>query len=81
MTIIARLRSLADAFKGVELLRSKAIPPSVIKDGDDLVLGVEDDFAPQAKRTLAGDSRFARMISGDSRLGGGYWMSYEYQNT
>jgi hypothetical protein len=46
-----------------------------------LILGVEDEFAPQAKRTLAGDSRFSRMISGESRLGGGYWMSYEYQNT
>jgi hypothetical protein len=81
MTIIARLRSLADAFKGVELLRAKAIPPSVIKDGDDLVLGVEDDFASRAKRTLLGDSRFSRSLSGDSKLGGGYWMSYEYQNT
>ena len=81
MTIIARLRTLADAFKGVELLRSKAIPPELVQDGDHLVLGVEDEFATQAKRTLAGDSRFARMISGESRLGGGYWMSYEYQNT
>lgn len=81
MTIIARLKTLADAFKGVELLRSKSIAPQLMQDGDHLVLGVEDDFASKAKRTLSGDSRFARLISGESKLGGGYGMSYEYQNT
>jgi hypothetical protein len=81
MTIIARLKTLADAFKGVELLRSKSIAPQLMKDGDHLVLGVEDDFVTKARRTLSGDSRFARLLSGESKLGGGYWMSYEYQNT
>ena len=81
MTIIARLRTLADAFKGAELLRSKSIAPQLMKDGDDLILGVEDDFVSKAKRALSGDSRFARALNGESKLGGGYWMSYEYQNT
>jgi len=81
MTILARLRTLADAVKGVELLRSKGLPPQLIKDGDHIMLGVEDEFAPHAKKTLSNDGIFSRKLSGESKLGGGFWMSYEYQNT
>lgn len=79
MTILARLRTLADAFRGVELLRSRSIPPQLVKDGDHLVLGVEDEFASPAKRALSSDKGFLRYLS-ESRLGGN-WASFEYQNT
>jgi hypothetical protein len=80
MTILARLRSLAEAFKGVELLRSKGLPPQLLKDGDHLVLGVEDEFVPHAKHALSNDGVFSRKLTGESRLGG-YFLSFEYQNT
>lgn len=58
MTIIAQLNSLEHAYAGMEALRSKAIPPALSKDGDYLVISVEDDFATNAVAILAADGRF-----------------------
>jgi hypothetical protein len=58
MTIIAQLHSLEHAYAGMEALRSKAIPPALSKDGDYLVISVDDDFATNAVAILAADGRF-----------------------
>ncbi len=58
MTIIAQLNSLSDAYAGMAALRSNAIPPALSKQGDYLVISVDDDFANSARNILASDSRF-----------------------
>ncbi len=58
MTIIAHLNSLSDAYEGMAALRSKAIPPALSKQGEVLVISVEDDFANSARQILSTDDRF-----------------------
>jgi hypothetical protein len=79
MTIIARVTSLQEAYRGVQLLRSRSIPPQLLKDGNDLMLGVEDDFAMDARKALK-ESMHAACLP-ESTMVPGYCMSYEYMNT
>ena len=59
MTIVARLDSLAEAYLGMETLRQNAISPDLSRNGDQIVLSVDDDFAENAKNVLTADIRFA----------------------
>jgi hypothetical protein len=70
MTIIAQLNSLSDAYEGMAALRSKAIPPALSKQGEVLVISVDDDFANSARQILLGDNRFSDSLapSGNSCL-------------
>ncbi len=68
MTIIAQLNSLTDAYEGMAALRSKAIPPALSKQGEVLVISVDDDFAHSPRRILLGDSRFANATNLLDRL-------------
>ena len=58
MTIIAQVNSLEHAYAGMEALRSKQIPPALSKDGEYLVISVDDDFANTAIAVLTADGRF-----------------------
>ncbi|GEM_PF-2318199 len=62
MTIIAQLNSLSDAYAGMEALRMKQIPPALSKQGEFLVISVEDDFANHARQVLECDERFTTCI-------------------
>ena len=53
MTIIAQLNTLPEAYAGMEALRQKAIPPSLSRSGDYLVISVDDDFAENARSILS----------------------------
>jgi hypothetical protein len=64
MTIIAQLNSLSDAYDGMAALRSKAIPPALSKQGERLVISVDDDFATSARKILSADNRFADSLPG-----------------
>lgn len=68
MTIIAQLNSLSDAYEGMAALRSKAIPPALSKQGEALVISVDDDFANSARQILLGDSRFAYAANSPNRI-------------
>lgn len=59
MTIVARLNSLMDAYAGVEALRLHSIPPSIAKNGEHIIITVDDDFAQNAQNVLASDGRFS----------------------
>ena len=69
MTIIAQLQSLEHAYAGMEALRSKQIPPALSKDGEYLMISVEDDFAANAIAILAADGRFAEHHLSQRRSG------------
>ena len=62
MTIIAQLNSLSDAYAGMAALRSNAIPPALSKQGEALVISVDDDFALSARQILSSDTRFAQAV-------------------
>lgn len=79
MTIIARVKSLQEAYRGVQLLRSRCIPPQLIQDGKEIMLGVEDDFVTKARNTLKEVMKSACLP--ECTLMPGYCMSYEYLNT
>lgn len=81
MTIIARVDSLNEAYRGMALLRAKAIPPQLVRDGDKLVLGVEDDFASNAKTALLTEGSLGRHLTEEDKHSGGRWSSFEYLNT
>ncbi|MFI5201337.1 MAG: hypothetical protein ACHQNE_03010 [Candidatus Kapaibacterium sp.] len=68
MTIIAQLNSLSDAYEGMAALRSKAIPPALSKQGEVLVISVDDDFANSARQIFLGDDRFANATNLPDRL-------------
>jgi len=53
MYILARLQTLDDAYRGMELLRSHAIPPALAQDGEELVISVDEDYVEVA-RTIFG---------------------------
>ncbi len=68
MTIIAQLNCLSDAYAGMEALRMKQIPPALSKQGEFLVISVEDDFANHAREVLSCDARFTTCVwTGASR--------------
>lgn len=62
MTIIAQLNSLTDAYAGMAALRSNAIPPALSKQGELLMISVDDDFAPSARKILSTDTRFSQAL-------------------
>jgi hypothetical protein len=68
MTIIAQLNSLSDAYEGMAALRSKAIPPALSKQGEVLVISVDDDFANSARQILSGDNRFTSLNNAFDRM-------------
>jgi hypothetical protein len=49
MVTIARLSSLDEAYRGMDLLRQHAIPPALSQEGDHLAILVDEDFAPSAE--------------------------------
>ena len=55
MLVLARLQTLDDAYRGMALLRSHAIPPALAQDGDELVISVDEDFVEVA-RTIFGSN-------------------------
>ena len=59
MTIIAQVNSLEHAYAGMEALRSNQIPPALSKDGEYMVISVDDDFANNAIAVLTADGRFS----------------------
>ena len=59
MTIVAQLSTLNEAYAGMEVLRSRSIPPDLSKKGDHLVISVDDDFAENARSILLSDGRFS----------------------
>lgn len=68
MKIIAQLNSLSDAYEGMAALRSKAIPPALSKQGEVLVISVDDDFANSARQILSGDNRFTNLTDPFDRM-------------
>lgn len=78
MTIIARLNSLNEAYAGIHALRSKAIVPELGKDGESLIIGVDDDHAYDAKNVL----RDAK-IEDQNLLNASWpnWNNFEEHNT
>ena len=50
MKTIARLNSLDDAYRGMEILRQNAIPPALHQDGELLAIRVDDDFVQHAQQ-------------------------------
>ena len=50
MVTIARLSSLDEAYRGMDLLREHAIPPALSQEGDHLAIWVDEDFAPSAEQ-------------------------------
>jgi len=82
MTIIARLNTLNDAYTSIRVLRSKTIVPSLLKDGEKLVIGVDDDHAEDAKDALASDSQIQNIdILFDATSTDTYWGNFDDQNT
>lgn len=89
MTIIARLNTLTEAYAGVAALRACAIPSGIVKDGEHVVITVEDDFADTAKNSLvySGEetgrasltaSLVYEPITKENRT---QWLNIESQNT
>lgn len=76
MTIIAQLNTLPEAYAGMEALRQKAIPPSLSRNGDYLVISVDDDFAENARTILS-----SQIPEQDLRKDiGGSYLSFEDYN-
>jgi hypothetical protein len=81
MRIIARLPSLADAYQGMTLLRANAIPPALARDGEHIVISVDEDFAEPARKLFDQHSiRYVYMTPND---GGGSTPTslFEDENT
>ena len=58
MTIIAQINTLSEAYAGMEVLRSRSIPPDLARKGEYLVISVDDDFAENARSVLLSDGHF-----------------------
>lgn len=92
MTIIARLNTLTEAYAGVAALRACAIPSGIVRDGEHVVITVEDDFADTAKNSLV-YNEFSREDAGQTTLSSSLvyepighenrtnWLNIESQNT
>ena len=52
MITIARLSSLDEAYRGMDLLHQHAIPPALAQDGELHAISVDNDFAPLAQSLL-----------------------------
>lgn len=66
MQIIARLPSLDDAYLGMTLLRENAIPPALARDGEIILISVDEDFAEPARKLFDTHSiRYVSMASHD----------------
>jgi len=67
MTIIAQLNTPVEAYAGMEALRQKAIPPNLSRNGEYLMISVDDDFAEHARSILASQisEQFLRLDPGN----------------
>ncbi len=66
MQIIARLPSLDDAYQGMSLLRQNAIPPALGRDGEVIIISVDEDFAEPARKLFDQNSiRYVSMAPND----------------
>jgi hypothetical protein len=81
MVTIARLNSLDEAYRGMDLLREHAIPPALSQEGDHLAILVDEDFAPSAEQIFQKHSIFSMMgvASGPDQRGN--LSSTEEENT
>ncbi|MDP4198022.1 MAG: hypothetical protein Q8922_01175 [Bacteroidota bacterium] len=78
MTIIAQLNTLVDAYAGMEALRKCAIPPELSRNGEYLLLSVDDDFAEHARAVLAAEgNRWEQCLRSDA---GSNWPSFDDYN-
>jgi hypothetical protein len=79
MQIIARLPSLDDAYLGMTLLRKHAIPPALARDGEIILISVDEDFAEPARKLF--DQHSIRYVSMAPNDGIGYSPLLDNENT
>ena len=69
MITIARLNTLDDAYRGMDILRQHAIPPALSHEGEYFAIRVDEDFASHAQQLFI---HHEITISNEMAAGPGY---------